>query len=131
VSAGLLVQLELVQRLETSTLATLNLPAALNALEKPVGLPPSLLGKAEEVRSENGPQLVEKLIEDTETLSKQAQHLIDEVIRNTSPQILHTNSAVQYYRQWTSLMLKFPKMKPSGIVLRALSYCHRRRQILS
>ncbi len=41
-----------------SILRSLNLPAALEALEKPIGLPPSLLKKAEEVRQEHGPAKV-------------------------------------------------------------------------
>ena len=36
-------------------LRKLNLPSALEALERPIGLPPSLLRKAEEVRLEDGP----------------------------------------------------------------------------
>lgn len=61
------------------TLRNLNLPAALDALEKPIGLPPSLLQKAEEVRSENGPQKVMKEIEDVGALAKRDADLLEDV----------------------------------------------------
>ncbi|KAG7452534.1 BRO1-domain-containing protein [Guyanagaster necrorhizus] len=48
-----------------------NLPASIEALERPVGLPPSLLKKAEEVRLENGPMKIESWFED---LQRQARH---------------------------------------------------------
>ncbi|KAI0065090.1 BRO1-domain-containing protein [Artomyces pyxidatus] len=65
---------------ETSdrTLRSLNLPAALEALDKPVGLPPSLLSKAEEVRLDNGPQRIEKSIDDVQMLAKRAQQILDD-----------------------------------------------------
>jgi hypothetical protein len=56
-----------------------NLPAALDALDKPIGLPPSLLKKAEEVRSENGPERVEKSLEDIEVLAQRAMAILTEV----------------------------------------------------
>ncbi|KAK0483604.1 BRO1-like domain-containing protein [Armillaria novae-zelandiae] len=48
-----------------------NLPASIEALERPVGLPPSLLKKGEEVRLENGPMKIESWFED---LQRQARH---------------------------------------------------------
>jgi programmed cell death 6-interacting protein len=60
-------------------LQTLKLPAALDALDKPIGLPPSLLKKAEEVRLENGPERAEKLLEDVQTLARRAQAILTEV----------------------------------------------------
>ena len=60
-------------------LQILKLPAALDALDKPIGLPPSLLKKAEEVRLEDGPERAEKLFEDVQTLSRRAQAILTEV----------------------------------------------------
>ena len=60
-------------------LQILKLPAALDALDKPIGLPPSLLKKAEEVRLENGPERAEKLLEDVQTLSRRAEAILTEV----------------------------------------------------
>lgn len=68
------------------TLRSLNLPAALEALEKPIGLPPSLLKKAEEVRAENGPAQVESSIEDVRNLAERAMQILNEVFCFTSAQ---------------------------------------------
>jgi programmed cell death 6-interacting protein len=57
----------------------LNLPSSLEALERPVGLPPSLLGKAEEVRLEDGPAKIEVSIEDVQKLAQHDRAILDEV----------------------------------------------------
>ncbi|KAH9058360.1 pH-response regulator [Lactarius vividus] len=64
----------------TRELQSQNLPAALDALDKPIGLPPSLLKKAEEVRSENGPERVEKSLEDIEILAQRAMGVLTETL---------------------------------------------------
>ncbi|KAG5651345.1 hypothetical protein H0H81_009008 [Sphagnurus paluster] len=61
-------------------LQRLNLPSALEALERPIGLPPSLLRKAEEVRLENGPAKIEVSIEDVQRLAQQDQAILDEAM---------------------------------------------------
>ncbi|KAJ3987962.1 BRO1-like domain-containing protein [Lentinula detonsa] len=61
-------------------LQSLNLPASLEALERPVGLPPSFLRKAEEVRLENGPAKIEAAIEDLYRLSRQNYKLLNEAM---------------------------------------------------
>ncbi|TFK40326.1 BRO1-like domain-containing protein [Crucibulum laeve] len=61
-------------------LRKLCLPAALEALERPIGLPPSLLRKAEEVRLENGPAKIEASIEDVQRLAHQDSALLDEAL---------------------------------------------------
>lgn len=50
------------------TLHALGLPASLEALEKPIGLPPSLLKKAEEVRNDHGPEKIDSIFEDKQRL---------------------------------------------------------------
>lgn len=60
-------------------LRKLNLPSSLEALERPVGLPPSLLGKAEEVRLENGPTKIEVSIEDVQRLAQHDLAILDDV----------------------------------------------------
>ena len=62
-----------------SELRELNLPASLEALERPIGLPPSLLKRAEEVRSANGPTKLEASINDVQKLAHRALRLLDEV----------------------------------------------------
>ncbi|KAF7794805.1 hypothetical protein EIP86_005947 [Pleurotus ostreatoroseus] len=63
-----------------STLRSLNLPSALEALERPVGLPPSLLRKAEEVRREEGPARVETSIENVQKLAQHNSELLNQAL---------------------------------------------------
>ncbi|MBE7180712.1 MAG: hypothetical protein INR71_05815, partial [Terriglobus roseus] len=48
------------------TLQSLNLPGSLQALEKPLGLPPSLISKAEELRQQDALQRLKRSVEDTQ-----------------------------------------------------------------
>ncbi|THH30031.1 hypothetical protein EUX98_g4157 [Antrodiella citrinella] len=71
------------QRLDdiiTDTLRSLNLPASLEALEKPIGLPPSLLKKAEEVRVEKGPERIETSIEGVQRLAQENMNILNEAL---------------------------------------------------
>ncbi|PPQ95240.1 hypothetical protein CVT26_014931 [Gymnopilus dilepis] len=61
-------------------LRKLNLPSSLEALERPIGLPPSLLQKAEEVRLEDGPAKIEASIEDVQRLAHQDLAILDEAL---------------------------------------------------
>lgn len=61
------------------TLRSLNLPSSLEALERPIGLPPSFLKKAEEVRLEQGPERIETYLETVELLARRAMSVLDEV----------------------------------------------------
>jgi programmed cell death 6-interacting protein len=58
---------------------SLNLPASLEALEKPIGMPPSLLKKAEEVRTERGPEQIDRMLEDIQRLSQSNRAKLMEV----------------------------------------------------
>ena len=62
-----------------SVLRSLNLPSSLEALEKSIGLPPSLLKKAEEVRLEDGPRRIAGAIQDVQSLAQQNVALLDQV----------------------------------------------------
>lgn len=57
----------------------MHLPAALDALSQPIGLPPSLLNKAEEIRREDGPVKLPRLFTDISTLSRRCYDIIDQV----------------------------------------------------
>lgn len=57
-----------------------NLPASLEALERPIGLPPSLLKRAEEVRTNNGPSKIEASIDDVQKLARRDLELLDEAM---------------------------------------------------
>lgn len=59
---------------------SLNLPAVLDALEKPITLPPSLLAKAREIRTHSTPSLIEKSLEAIEELSSQNSKTLEEAI---------------------------------------------------
>lgn len=48
-------------------------------LDRPLDLPPSLLGKAQEVRSEDGPQRIRGMIEDVQKLAAQDRILLNAV----------------------------------------------------
>ncbi|PCH42163.1 BRO1-domain-containing protein [Wolfiporia cocos MD-104 SS10] len=71
------------QQLDTAaqrTLETLNLPAALEALERPIGLPPSLLKKAEEVRLDSGPDRIETSISNVQKLAQYNVEILNEAL---------------------------------------------------
>ncbi|KAH7884708.1 BRO1-like domain-containing protein [Phlebopus sp. FC_14] len=61
-------------------LRSLNLPSSLEALERPIGLPPSLVKKAEEVRLEQGPQVIETYLDDIELLARRTLAVLDEAM---------------------------------------------------
>ncbi|KAJ7284953.1 BRO1-like domain-containing protein [Mycena rebaudengoi] len=61
-------------------LRSLNLPSALEALERSAGLPSSLLHKAEQVRLEDGPAKIEASIADVQRLAQQDTNILDEAM---------------------------------------------------
>jgi hypothetical protein len=67
------------QKLISSALQSLNLPGSIQALERPAGLPPSLLKKAEEVESEGGVQRIQSLLTEVQRLSKYNSKLLSDV----------------------------------------------------
>lgn len=48
-------------------------------LDRPLDLPPNFLGKAQEVRSEDGPQRIRGMIEDVQKLAAQDRILLNAV----------------------------------------------------
>ena len=68
-----------VAKLIASALQSLNLPGSIQALERPVGLPPSLLKKAEEVESEGGVRRIQSLLNEVQRLSKSNSKLLSDV----------------------------------------------------
>ena len=62
-----------------STLQSLNLPGSIQALERPAGLPPSLLKKAEEVDSAGGTARIEHLLSEAHRLSQSNARALSEV----------------------------------------------------
>ncbi|KAG8880476.1 pH-response regulator protein palA/rim20 [Tulasnella sp. 332] len=62
----------------TITLQELHLPAAIDALDKRVGLPPSLLAKAEEIRRDGGVSRISTLLRDRQLVSEQAAQVLQQ-----------------------------------------------------
>ncbi|CAE6500532.1 unnamed protein product [Rhizoctonia solani] len=62
----------------TRLLQKLNLPGSLDALDKPVGLPPSLLRRSEEIRSMGGTDALQTLIDEVQTLGGSAGVILEE-----------------------------------------------------
>ncbi|KAJ1814999.1 pH-response regulator protein palA/rim20 [Coemansia sp. RSA 2598] len=61
-----------------SVLSSLNLPYALEAIQKPVGLPPSILVGADEIRSEGGLLGLKRLLDSAIGANKRANDYLDE-----------------------------------------------------
>nr|ASF90191.1 hypothetical protein SPAR05794 [Bartheletia paradoxa] len=66
--------------LAASTLHSLNLPGSLQALEQPMGLPPSLLRKAEDVRLAGGVSRLRSLLDDVRRLARSDRAILDEAL---------------------------------------------------
>lgn len=58
----------------------MNLPAALQALEQPIGPPPSLIKRADEVKSKGGSTLLYDMIEKVRHLSLKNSELLDQAL---------------------------------------------------
>lgn len=70
-----------------STLAFLNLPAAIEALEQPIGLPPTLLQHSEEVRQQGGAHSLQDTFATINAMAEKDNAILDEVT------LFHLNSA--------------------------------------
>ncbi|KAI7354763.1 BRO1-domain-containing protein [Hortaea werneckii] len=78
VSNTLVAEYEAMTQRIHELLSSLSLPGSLQALEKPLGLPPGLAGHAEEVRQANGVQRLHATIGDTEKLKASTRVLYQE-----------------------------------------------------
>lgn len=61
------------------TLADLNLPAALEATQQPLGVPPTLLEKSTAVQAEGGLERLETMMQDVRRVAKVNQKMLQEV----------------------------------------------------
>ncbi|EIW68315.1 hypothetical protein TREMEDRAFT_63488 [Tremella mesenterica DSM 1558] len=66
--------------LAASTLQSLNLPGSIEALERPIGLPPSLMKKAEEVEAAGGTDKIRSLLGEVSRLAKTNAKLLSEAM---------------------------------------------------
>ncbi|KAF9964276.1 pH-response regulator protein palA/rim20 [Mortierella alpina] len=62
-----------------SQMQALNLPGSLQALEQPVGLPPSLLSHIDEIHAEGGLNSLHEMLETVRALSRQNAAILDEI----------------------------------------------------
>lgn len=65
--------------LASSTLQSLNLPGSLQASVQPVGLPPSLIAKSEELHSEGGSERLRSMMSDVRRIARTNNKIVDEV----------------------------------------------------
>ncbi|KAF8339548.1 BRO1-like domain-containing protein [Cantharellus anzutake] len=87
-----------------SKLNALNLPAALDALSQPIGLPPSLLQQAGKVRSEDGPNKIMKMLEDAPMLANQCRNIIEDAFNGLDEEADYDEelrSAYAQHDRWT------------------------------
>lgn len=81
--------------LATSTLQSLNLPGSLQALEQPEGLPPVLLRKSEEIRSEGGLERLQALSHDVQKVAKMCRDMWHETSSQVRASPSSSNPMVQ------------------------------------
>ncbi|KAF9926352.1 pH-response regulator protein palA/rim20 [Mortierella alpina] len=62
-----------------SQMQALNLPGSLQALEQPVGLPPSLISHIDEIHAEGGSNALHEMLETVRSLSRQNAAILDEI----------------------------------------------------
>jgi len=68
INTGIIDELENLTTRIHDILKSLNLPGSLQALEKPLGLPPGLVAHAEEIRQQDGMDRLERAVRETEKL---------------------------------------------------------------
>ena len=78
VNQSILTDLENMTDKIRDILQSLNLPGSLQALEKPLGLPPSLVSKAEELRQQDGLYRLKRSVEDISKLRLNDQSILQE-----------------------------------------------------
>ncbi|ERF70648.1 pH-response regulator protein palA/RIM20 [Endocarpon pusillum Z07020] len=78
VNQGIVAELDAMTARLRELLSSLNLPGSLQALEKPLGLPPSLVSKAEELRQQDGEYRLKRSMEDTSKLKANDQAIYAE-----------------------------------------------------
>ena len=114
VNQSILADLEAMTAKLRDILQSLNLPGSLQALEKPLGLPPSLVSKAEELRQQDGLYRLKRSIEDISKLRANDQAILQEGIDLLKFEKLEDDRARNKYgtERWTR--------EPSEVALKKL-----------
>jgi len=86
-------------------LQSLNLPGSLQALEKPLGIPPGLMAHAEEIRQQDGLNRLLRSMEDTKALKKSDQAIYQEGCEILKAEAAEDEAARRKYGtdRWTRL----------------------------
>lgn len=105
VNNTIIAELEALTQLIHQTLSSLNLPGSLQALEKPLGLPPGLASHADEIRQANGVQRLHTIISETETLKNNNRKLYQEAVDLLRTEAGEDESARRKFgtERWTRL----------------------------
>ncbi|KAJ5570429.1 uncharacterized protein N7459_009859 [Penicillium hispanicum] len=104
-----LVNETLIAELESMTdklrdlLTSLNLPGSLQALEKPLGLPPTLVSHAEEMRQQDGLNRLRRSVEDTAKVKANDRSVYNEGVELLAAEKAEDNAARRKYGtdRWT------------------------------
>ncbi|KAI9026170.1 BRO1-like domain-containing protein [Hyaloraphidium curvatum] len=85
-----------------AALASMNLPAAIEALEQPIGLPPALLERSGEVRSEGGAKSLEDAWATVRNLAKRDAEMLAEAVRLLDEEAESDGRVREHYgARWT------------------------------
>ena len=80
VNSSIIEELEGLTNKLRDLLQSLNLPGSLQALEKPLGLPPSLTSHAEEIRQQDGLHKLRRSVRETTTLKENDTNIFKEAV---------------------------------------------------
>ncbi|KAJ3050740.1 pH-response regulator protein palA/rim20 [Rhizophlyctis rosea] len=84
-----------------STLASMNLPSAIEALEQPIGLPPALLQRSQEVRNQGGARGLNDQWQTATTLGQKDAEILDEAVRILDDEAKEDEELrVQFRERW-------------------------------
>ena len=103
VNSTIIEELEALTASIHETLRSLNLPGSLQALEKPLGLPPGLVGHADEIRQQDGINRLLRSMEDTKKLMYTDQAIYQEGVDSLTSEVAEDESARRRYgtERWT------------------------------
>lgn len=97
VNQGIIADIEAMTARLRDLLSSLNLPGSLQALEKPLGLPPSLVSKAEELRQQDGLYRLKRSMEDTSKLKANDKAIYTEAVEFLTAEKAEDDSARAKY----------------------------------
>ncbi|KAJ3037268.1 Rhophilin, Rho GTPase binding protein [Rhizophlyctis rosea] len=85
-----------------STLASMNLPSAIEALEQPIGLPPALLQRSQEVRNQGGAHGLNDQWQTVVGLSQKDTEILDEAVQILDEEDKEdTELRTRFQERWT------------------------------